>query len=104
MGVSSFVHLHLHTEYSLVDGLVRIPELVARVRELGMPAVAVTDQNNLFATVKFYQKAEQAGVKPIIGAECWLGADEETPEHTRLVMLCRNLEGYRALSKLMTRA
>jgi len=64
---NTFVHLHLHTEYSLVDGIVRIDELVQRARALGMPAVAMTDQNNLFALVKFYKEVEQAGLKPIIG-------------------------------------
>ncbi|MEO6137832.1 MAG: PHP domain-containing protein, partial [Luteimonas sp.] len=63
-----FVHLHLHSEYSLVDSTIRIPELVARCVALGQPAVAVTDQNNLFALVKFYKAAEAAGIKPIIGA------------------------------------
>ncbi|MGH8035935.1 MAG: PHP domain-containing protein, partial [Lysobacterales bacterium] len=62
-----FVHLHLHTEYSLVDGTVRIKELVEKAAGLGMPAVAVTDQQNLFALVKFYIAAEKAGIKPIIG-------------------------------------
>ena len=66
---SPFVHLHLHTEYSLVDGTVRIKSLVDRASELGMPAVAVTDQHNLFALVKFYRAAEAAGIKPIIGAD-----------------------------------
>ena len=64
---SSFVHLHLHTEYSLVDGLTRIKPLGRAVAEAGMPAVALTDQSNLFAMVKFYRAAMAMGVKPIIG-------------------------------------
>ena len=67
--MSAFVHLRLHTEYSLRDSVVRIPELVTKVAELGMPAVAVTDQNNLFAMVKFYRKALEHGVKPLIGVD-----------------------------------
>ena len=71
-----FVHLHLHTEYSLVDGTLRIKDLVARAKKLGMPAIAVTDQANLFALVKFYQAAEKAGIKPIAGADVLLTGDD----------------------------
>ena len=72
-----FVHLHLHTEYSLVDGTVRIKPLMEKARELGMPAVAMTDQHNLFALVKFYRAAEAAGIKPIIGADVLLRNPED---------------------------
>jgi DNA polymerase III subunit alpha len=68
----SFIHLHLHTEYSLSDGLIHIDKLVSRADELSMPAIAVTDLSNLFATIKFYQAAIKKGIKPIIGAECWI--------------------------------
>ena len=71
-----FVHLHLHSEYSLVDSTIRIDTLVRRCAALGMPAVALTDQSNLFALVKFYRAAEKAGIKPIAGADVWL----EDPE------------------------
>ena len=64
-----FVHLRLHTEYSLSDSVVRVPELVAAVAAAGMPAVAVTDQGNLFAMVKFYREALKAGVKPLVGVD-----------------------------------
>ena len=67
-----FVHLHLHSEYSLADSTIRIAELVDRCVRLGQPAVAVTDLNNLFALVKFYKAAEAAGIKPIIGADLLL--------------------------------
>src|SRR5918993_1703684 len=97
-----FVHLHLHSEYSLVDSTIRIPELVARCVALGQPAVAVTDQNNLFALVKFYKAAEGAGVKPIAGADLLLADADETP--TRLGVLCRDRPGYLSLSRLLTRA
>ena len=98
-----FVHLRLHTEYSLVDGIVRVPELVAAVSAAGMPAVAVTDQSNLFAMVKFYKEALAAGVKPLIGVDAWIrGTDERGP--SRIVFLCQNLVGYRHLTQLVTRS
>src|SRR5690606_8186418 len=97
-----FAHLHLHSEYSLVDSTIRIAELVRRCVELGQPAVAVTDHNNLFALVKFYKAAENAGIKPIAGADVLLADDDEAP--TRLTLLCRDHAGYLALSRLLTRA
>ncbi len=66
---AQFVHLRLHTEYSLVDGIVRVPELMTAVAGAGMPAVALTDQSNLFAMVKFYKEAQSAGIKPVIGVD-----------------------------------
>ena len=69
MTAQAFVHLHVHTEYSLVDSTVRIPALMDKAAADGMPAVAMTDQNNLFGLVKFYRRALAAGVKPIIGAD-----------------------------------
>jgi DNA polymerase III subunit alpha len=98
-----FVHLRLHTEYSLVDGIVRVPELIAAVAAAGMPAVAVTDQSNLFAMVKFYKEALAAGVKPLIGVDAWI---RETGERgpSRIVFLCQNLAGYRHLTQLVTRS
>ena len=70
--MNPFVHLRLHTEYSLLDGIVRVPELMAAVAAAGMPAVALTDQSNLFAMVKFYKEAMSAGVKPLIGVDAWI--------------------------------
>ncbi len=99
-----FVHLNLHTEYSLVDSVVRIPELMPAVRAGGMPAVAMTDYCNLFGMVKFYRAALSAGVKPIIGAELWYRDQPEDPEPARLTLLCRNRTGYANLSRLLTRA
>ena len=98
-----FVHLHLHTEYSLIDSTIRIPELVKRCAKLGMPAVAVTDQSNLFALVKFCRAAEKAGVKPIIGADVWI-EDASLRDAARVTLLCQNREGYLNLSKLISRA
>jgi len=98
-----FIHLHLHTEYSLVDGTVRIKQLVDRARELGMPAVAVTDQHNLFALVKFYQAAEAAGIKPIVGADVLLRSAEDPDHVSRLVLLCQDRQGYLNLCELLSR-
>jgi DNA polymerase-3 subunit alpha len=98
-----FVHLRLHTEYSLSDGIVRVPELMASVALSGMPAVALTDQCNLFAMVKFYKEALAAGVKPLIGVDLWIReAGERAP--SRIVFLCQNLPGYRRLTQLVTRS
>ncbi|HXI78683.1 MAG TPA: PHP domain-containing protein, partial [Steroidobacteraceae bacterium] len=98
-----FVHLRLHTEYSLVDGIVRVPELMAAVSAAGMPAVALTDQSNLFAMVKFYKEALSAGVKPVIGVDAWIReAGERGP--SRIVFLCQDLVGYRHLTQLVTRS
>lgn len=100
---AGFVHLHLHTEYSMVDSTVRIPELVARCREQEMPAVALTDQNNLFALVKFYRKAIAQGVKPIIGLDLRIVNDDDAEHPFTLLLLVQNNEGYRKLSELVTR-
>jgi DNA polymerase III subunit alpha len=101
---SGFVHLRLHSEYSLSDSVVRIPELVAAVAAAGMPAVAVTDRNNLFAMVKFYREALQGGVKPIIGVDLAVREEGERREPSRLTLLCQNQEGYRNLARLISRA
>ena len=101
---AQFIHLRLHTEYSLVDGLVRIKPLVKHVAKMGMPAVAVTDQSNLFALVKFYKAAIAEGVKPIIGSDVWLYNDAEPANPLRLTLLVQNLDGYRTLTELISRA
>ncbi len=102
--MDQFVHLHLHTEYSLVDGLVRIKPLVNAVAEAGMPAVAMTDQCNLFGMVKFYKAAMAAGVKPIIGVDAWLHNEEDPNLPGRLVLLCKDNVGYRNLTRLVSRS
>ncbi len=99
-----FIHLRLHTEFSLQDSVVRIPELVERVAQLGMPAAAVTDQNNLFAMVKFYREALKHGVKPIIGVDILLRARGERAAPTRLTLLCKDPAGYQNVADLVTRA
>jgi DNA polymerase-3 subunit alpha len=102
--LTSFVHLRLHTEYSLVDGIVRVPELMAAVAAAGMPAVALTDQSNLFAMVKFYKEAQAAGIKPLIGVDAWIREPGERVLPSRIVFLCQNLVGYRHLTQLVTRS
>ncbi|MGB6471296.1 MAG: PHP domain-containing protein, partial [Candidatus Acidiferrales bacterium] len=105
---SNFVHLHLHTDYSLLDGACEIGELTAEAARRGMPAVAVTDHGNLFAAANFFHKASTHGVKPIIGCEVYVapdnhknrGTDAERSNH--LVLLAENDEGYRNLIQLVS--
>src|SRR5580693_2319872 len=99
-----FVHLRLHTEYSLSDSVVRIAELVAATAAAGMPAVAVTDQNNLFAMVKFYREALRCGIKPLIGVDLCVREEGERAPPSRLTLLCQTPEGYRNLARLVSRA
>ena len=97
-----FVHLGLHTEYSIVDGIVRIKPLLQRCREQGMAAVAITDRCNFFGLVKFYQAAIRSGIKPIIGADVLL---KTTEQHlVTVTFLCQNQIGYKNLTKLISRA
>ncbi|MDN3518396.1 DNA polymerase III subunit alpha [Aquisalimonas lutea] len=99
-----YVHLNVHTEFSLVDGIVRIKPLVEAAAASGMPAVAITDQGNLFGMVKFYKAALDAGVKPIVGADLWV-EDPDAPEgRSRCVALCRNSTGYTSLTRLISRS
>ncbi|HUX72850.1 MAG TPA: DNA polymerase III subunit alpha [Steroidobacteraceae bacterium] len=102
--MSRFVHLRVHTEYSLLDGIVRVPELMRAVGAAAMPAVALTDQSNLFAMVKFYKEAQRAGIKPLIGVDAWVRESGERTAPTRIVFLCQNLAGYRHLTQLVTRS
>ncbi|WP_020506740.1 DNA polymerase III subunit alpha [Lamprocystis purpurea] len=99
-----FVHLHLHTEYSLVDGLVGVKPLVKALRAGGMPAVAVTDQCNLFALVRSYKAALAAGVKLIAGADLWVKNPTDANKPHRLVLLVQDKQGYGNLTRLISRA
>ena len=101
---ASFVHLRVHTEFSIVDGLAPIRPLVGAVVEAGMPAIAVTEQSNLFSTVKFYRAAQERGVKPIIGAELRVFNEKNAEHASCIVVLCQELTGYRNLTKLLTRS
>ena len=106
----SFVHLHVHSEFSTLDSTVRTKALVARAAELGMPAVAVTDHGNLYAAIEFYQNAQAAGVKPILGCEIYLAPaslhdKKEVPgrkNSTHLTLLAKNETGWKNLIKLVT--
>ncbi|MGA8051208.1 MAG: DNA polymerase III subunit alpha [Burkholderiales bacterium] len=104
MTASRFVHLRMHTEYSVTDGIVRIDDVVARAAADGMPALGITDAANLFGMVKFYKAARSAGVKPIIGADCWIQNEADRDKPFRVVLLCASHTGYLRLSELLTRA
>ncbi len=102
-----FTHLHLHTEYSLLDGLNKISELSKRIKELGMDAVAVTDHGNMYGIIEFYEEMKKAGIKPIIGVEVYVAPNgmekkEKDEERYHLVLLAKNLTGYRNLTKIVT--
>jgi len=99
-----FVHLRVHTEFSLVDSVVRIKPLVSRVAEMGMPAVAVTDQCNFYGLIKFYNTAQGAGVKPIGGADFWVASADPDGSPTLLTLLVMNPKGYRNITELISRA
>jgi DNA polymerase-3 subunit alpha len=101
---AKFVHLRLHSEYSLVDGLVRIKPLAAKVASLDMPAVALTDFNNFFGLVKFYKAAQGAGVKPILGAEVLVLDESGEGALTQLVLLIMDNVGYKNLTCLISKA
>ncbi|HET7651031.1 MAG TPA: DNA polymerase III subunit alpha [Gammaproteobacteria bacterium] len=98
-----FVHLRLHTEYSLVDSVIRVPELMEHAASQRMPALALTDQGNLFALVKFYKEAQKRGIKPVIGADLRL-RDPESDQFFAFTLLCCDATGYRNLSALITRS
>ncbi|MCX7554819.1 DNA polymerase III subunit alpha [Marinicella sp. S1101] len=99
-----FVHLNVHSEYAIVDSTIRIPQLIEKVKALGMPAVAITDMNNVFATIKFFNAAKKAGIKPIIGADVWV-TDPNDPELVfELTLLCQNRAGYLNLSQIISHA
>src|SRR6201981_1464353 len=111
--MSQFVHLHLHTDYSLLDGACDVEKLCQRVKELGMPAVAMTDHGNIFGAVHFVNAANHAGVKPIVGCELYIckkndhNIDRTPPEgdtYNHLLVLAENEEGYRNLVKITSEA
>ena len=109
MPSDSFVHLHLHTEYSLLDGAVRMKELMRKAAEFEMPAVAITDHGNLYGAVEFYQEATKAGIKPIIGCEAYMAprSMKDRPNTMRdaayhFTLLAKDETGYRNLVKLIS--
>ncbi|MGH8322643.1 MAG: PHP domain-containing protein, partial [Steroidobacteraceae bacterium] len=101
---AEFVHLRLHTEYSLIDSVVRVPELLEAVSAAGMAAIAVTDQSNLFAMVKFYRAALAQGVKPIVGVDLLVKEAGERATPSKIALLCQSQVGYRNVTRLVSRA
>ncbi len=110
---SSFVHLHLHTQFSLLDGANQIEPLVQQIKSFGQPAVAMTDHGNMFGAIEFYRKAKDAGVKPIIGCEAYMALGSRHAkkdsglshnDYYHLILLARNLTGYQNLIKLVSKA
>ena len=106
-----FTHLHVHSHYSLLDGLAKIDELVARAAELGMGALALTDHENLYGAIEFYKKASKAGIKPILGCEFYLAYERHQDRRPgiddkryHLTVLAENLDGYQNLVKLVSKA
>ena len=107
----SFVHLHVHTEYSLLDGFSNIKKLVARAKEMGMPALAITDHGTMFGVIEFYERAREAGIQPIIGLETYMAArtmQEHDPKEDRrsshLLLLAENETGYKNLLQIASAA
>ena len=106
--MSGFVHLHLHTEYSLLDGACRLDRLIPRLKELGQTACAVTDHGNMFAVVEFYNACKAADIKPIIGCEVYVAEGsrhDKSPASGKpyhLILLCENDTGYHNLMKLVS--
>ncbi|MCX8030304.1 MAG: DNA polymerase III subunit alpha [Thermodesulfovibrionales bacterium] len=117
MQITDFIHLHLHTEYSLLDGAIKIDELITLASQYQMPAVAMTDHGNIFGAIEFYRKAKNAGIKPIIGCEVYMAPnsrldktkitlDKNLPEESafHLVLLAKDIEGYKNLTTLLTKS
>src|SRR5579871_4244526 len=105
----SFTHLHLHTLYSLLDGAIRMKDLMKAVKAKGMNAVAVTDHGNMFGTIDFYKKSKEAGIKPIIGLEAYVAGPKGRADRTEkvanhLILLASNSEGYANLRYLASTA
>ena len=110
---ASFVHLHLHTQFSLLDGANQIEPLVQQIKRFGQPAVAMTDHGNMFGAIEFYRKAKEVGVKPIIGCEAYMALGSRHAkkdsglahnDYYHLILLARNLTGYQNLIKLVSKA
>ncbi|MFP5238995.1 MAG: PHP domain-containing protein, partial [Acidobacteriota bacterium] len=110
--MSDFVHLHCHTEYSLLDGAIRIGDLVKRAGEFGCPAAAITDHGNMHGALVFYEYCKKAGIKPIVGCEVYVAKGDRTSKDAKsardagyhLVLLAQNLTGFKNLLALSSKA
>ncbi len=110
MQSTNFVHLHLHTQYSLLDGAIRLGDLVKKANEFQMPALAITDHGNMFGALEFYLKCQSSGIKPIIGCEVYMAPGSRLSRDVKgikeaahhLILLCQDLEGYRNLCRLVS--
>jgi len=109
--MSKFTHLHLHSHYSLLDGLAKIDDIIKKVKELNMDSVAITDHGVMYGAIEMYEKAKAAGIKPVIGCEVYEAAgsmDDKTPnsgqKRYHLILLCKNEKGYENLVKMVTEA
>ncbi len=104
--MNNFVHLHLHSHYSLLDGAIKIDDIIAKAGEFNMSSVAMTDHGNMFGAVEFYEKAAKTGIKPIIGCEMYVAKtsikDREVKTYNHLILLAKNDEGYRNLARLVS--
>jgi DNA polymerase-3 subunit alpha len=104
MPAPRFVHLRMHSEYSVSDGIVRLEQAVQRAAADGMPALGLTDLANLFGLVKFYGAARVAGIKPVVGADCWVQNPADRDKPSRILLLCASRPGYLRLCDLLSRA
>ena len=98
----SYIHLNVHTEYSIADGIIKIPQLVERCKKQNFSAVAVTDLNNLFSAIKFNREAKKAGIKPIIGSEVTIMPSDTNLLPFNVIFLCKNKFGYKNLCEILT--
>ncbi|MBU3935135.1 PHP domain-containing protein, partial [Patescibacteria group bacterium] len=102
----SFVHLHVHTEYSLLDGLSKIGELIPAVKQMGMNSLAITDHGTMYGTIEFYKTCKKYDIKPIIGCEVYVSPNhlDKSPENRKsnhLILLAKNEQGYKNLIRLV---
>ncbi len=109
---SEYIPLHLHTEYSLLDGAIRVKDLIEKAKEFNVQALSLTDHGNLFGAIDFYKKVSKAGLKPIIGCEVYIAPEDHTKKsvtpgsdkHFHLILLCKDINGYRNLTRLVSKA
>ena len=102
--VPTFIHLRMHSEYSISDGIVRINDAIEKAVADSMPALALTDLSNLFGMVKFYEAMRSNGIKPIIGCEVWITNENDRGTPSRILLLCKSHSGYLLLCRLLSRA